>query len=88
MSNIFRFVTEAVLNQRVLLQMIDNALITKDKVYKKSLKEYKKRYENYKEKVNQLNKIKEEEAKLAELIEFSQLRNRQNKRYRSSTGRR
>ena len=55
----------------ILLQMIDNELITKDKVYKKSLKEYKKRYENYKEKVSQLNKIKEDEAKLAELIEFA-----------------
>ena len=55
----------------ILLQMIDNELIIKDKVYKKSLKEYKKRYTNYKEKVSQLNKIKEDEAKLAELIEFA-----------------
>ena len=54
-----------------LLQMIDNELITKDKNYKKSLKEYKKRYTNYKERVSQLNKIKEDEAKLAELIEFA-----------------
>jgi DNA repair protein RecN (Recombination protein N) len=35
------------------------------------LKEYKKRYVNYKHKVMQLSKIKEEEAKLAELIEFA-----------------
>ncbi len=54
-----------------LLQMIDNELISKDKVYKKSFKEYKKRYINYKEKADQLNKIKEDEVKLAELIEYA-----------------
>ncbi len=55
----------------ILISLIDNALKEKDKVYKKSLKEYKKRYMNYKSKVEQLNKIKEDEAKLAELIEFT-----------------
>ena len=55
----------------ILLQMIDNKLIIKDNVYKKSLKEYKKRYTNYKEKVSQLNRIKEDEAKLTDLIEFA-----------------
>jgi len=54
-----------------LLNMIDNALTVKNKVYKKSLKEYKKRYANYKVKAAQLRKIKEDEAKLAELIEFA-----------------
>jgi len=54
-----------------LLQIIDDKLIAKDKVYKRSLKEYKKRYTNYKEKVDQLNKIKEDEEKLAELIEYA-----------------
>ncbi len=54
-----------------LLAMIDNELTAKDKNYKKSLKEYKKRYTNYKEKASQLNKIKEDEARLAELIEFA-----------------
>ncbi len=54
-----------------LLALIDNELITKDKVYKKSLKEYKKRYVNYKEKTHQLQKIKKDEAKLSELIEFA-----------------
>jgi len=54
-----------------LLEMIDSELISKDKEYKKSLKEYKKRYVNYREKVDQLNKIKEDEAKLAELIEYA-----------------
>ncbi len=54
-----------------LLQMIDDELISKDKIYKKSLKEYKKRYKNYKEKADQLNKIKEDKVKLAELIEYA-----------------
>ena len=58
-------------DSETLLQMIDTVLSAKDKVYKKSLKEYKKRYANYKEKAAQLNRIKENEAKLAELIEFT-----------------
>lgn len=53
-----------------LLLMIDTVLSAKDKVFKRSLKEYKKRYANYKEKTAQLNTIRENEAKLAELIEF------------------
>jgi DNA repair protein RecN (Recombination protein N) len=54
-----------------LLEMIDSSLVAKDKIYKKSLKEYKKRYANYKTKAAELSKIKEDEAKLAELIEFA-----------------
>ncbi len=54
-----------------LLDMIDNSLLAKDKAYKKSFKEYKKRYVNYKAKAVQLAKIKEDEVKLAELIEFA-----------------
>ncbi|KIM07636.1 MAG: DNA recombination protein RecN [Sulfurovum sp. FS06-10] len=54
-----------------LLILIDNALIVKDKTFKKELKEYTKRYNNYKEKSDQLKKIKQDEAKLAELIEFT-----------------
>ena len=54
-----------------LITFIDQALKEKNKVYKKSLKEYKKRYLNYKSKVEQLRKIKADEEKLAELIEFS-----------------
>ena len=54
-----------------LIVLIDQALKEKDKVYKKSLKEYKKRYVNYRSKMEQLQKIKADEAKLAELIEFS-----------------
>ena len=54
-----------------LLELIDSALLTKDKAYKKLFKEYKKRYRNYREKAQELAKIREDEAKLAELIEFA-----------------
>ena len=54
-----------------LLEMIDTQLVVKDKTFKMLLKEYTKRYKNYKEKALQLLKIKEDEAKLAELIEYA-----------------
>lgn len=54
-----------------LLEMIDVQLMAKEKTFKLLLKEYKKRYKNYKEKASQLSKIKEDEARLAELIEFA-----------------
>jgi len=54
-----------------LLEMIDTQLKAKDQTFKQLLKEYKKRYQNYKEKVSDLAKIKEDEAKLAELIDFA-----------------
>ncbi|MEN8727714.1 MAG: AAA family ATPase, partial [Sulfurovum sp.] len=54
-----------------LLEMIDDQLKNKDKAFKLTLKEYRKRYKNYKEKASQLSKIKEDEAKLAELIEYA-----------------
>jgi len=54
-----------------LLEMIDTQLKAKDIDFKKLLKEYKKRYKNYKEKAIELAKIKEDEAKLIELIEFA-----------------
>jgi len=54
-----------------LLSMIDSALLSKDKNFKRSLKEYHKRYANYKAKSQELAKIREDEAKLAELIEFA-----------------
>ena len=55
-----------------LLTLIDNHLISKDKKFKKLFKEYTNRHVNYKIKVNQLEKIKEDEAKLFELIEFTE----------------
>lgn len=54
-----------------LLDMLDRQLLAKDKTFKKLLKEYNKRYQNYKQKVGQLSKIKEDEAKLTELIEYA-----------------
>jgi len=54
-----------------LIEMLDRELVSKDRVYKKTLKEYQKRYANYKIKAEQLRKIKEDETKLAELIEFA-----------------
>lgn len=54
-----------------LLSMLDTSLLLKDKKFKKLHKEYKKRYQNYKTKTLQLDKIKEDEKKLAELIEFA-----------------
>ncbi len=55
----------------VLIGIIDNQLVEKNKTYKKSLKEYKKRYANYKLKVDKLQEIKSDEATLAEKIEFA-----------------
>ncbi len=55
----------------MLLGMLDTQLASKDKTFKQLLKEYQKRYHNYKQKALQLSKIKEEESKLAELIEFA-----------------
>ena len=54
-----------------LIKMLDTSLLAKNKSFKKLLKEYNKRYINYKIKTEELNKIKEDEAKLAELIEFA-----------------
>ncbi len=54
-----------------LIELIDNSLSSKDKVFKKLLKEYKNRFNNYKLKLKELNKIKSDELRLAELIEFT-----------------
>jgi DNA repair protein RecN (Recombination protein N) len=54
-----------------LIDMLDGALLGSDKSFKKLRKEYIKRYANYKEKSQELAKIKADEAKLAELIEFA-----------------
>ena len=56
---------------KALIEMVDTTLVVKNKEYKKMLKEYHKRYAMYRVKLNQLKKIKEDESKLAELIEFS-----------------
>ena len=54
-----------------LLAMIDAVSVSKDKDAKKLFKEYHKRYAGYKSRLAELNKIKEDESKLAELIEFA-----------------
>ena len=54
-----------------LLAILDSSLLSKDKGFKKLRKEYVKRYENYKVKIKELDKIKADEAKLTELIDFA-----------------
>ena len=54
-----------------LISFIDNTLSSKDKNFKKMIKELYKRYKNYKLKLEQLKKIKVDESKLLELIEFT-----------------
>lgn len=54
-----------------LIAFIDNSLMEHDHGFKKMVKEYKKRYLNYRVKLEQLEKIKLDESKLAELIEFT-----------------
>ena len=58
-------------DSRDLITLIDTSLLSKDKKFKKLQKEYKTRYQNYKKKVGELNKIKQDEFKLSELIEFA-----------------
>jgi DNA repair protein RecN (Recombination protein N) len=58
-------------SSEVLLAMIDEQLYAKNKVFKRSSKEYKKRYAVYKQKSLALVKIKEDEAKLVERIEYA-----------------
>jgi DNA repair protein RecN (Recombination protein N) len=58
-------------SSQILLEMIDRQLIHKDKTFKKLSQEYCKRYAVYKQKFLALNKIKEDEAKLVERIEYA-----------------
>jgi len=58
-------------SSEALLEMIDRQLYAKDKGFKRSVKEYKKRYAIYKQKSLALMKIKEDEAKLVERIEYA-----------------
>jgi len=55
-----------------LLKLIDSELLVKDKSFKKLFKEYQSRYGNYKIKLAELEKIKADEAKILELIEFTE----------------
>ena len=54
-----------------LIGLIDNSLKSHNATFKKLLKEYQKRYKNYLIKVRELKKIREDERRLSELIEFT-----------------
>ncbi|MFK5976783.1 MAG: DNA recombination protein RecN [Sulfurovum sp.] len=54
-----------------LISMIDIQLLQKDKSFRKLQKDYQKRYKNYKEKLDELNKIKDDEARLMELVDYA-----------------
>lgn len=55
-----------------LIRLLDSSLLSRNASFKKLFKEYKKRYVNYHIKLENLRKIKEDEKKLAELIEYAQ----------------
>jgi len=59
------------LESESLIEMIDRQVSMKDKVFKRYLKEYKKRYAIYKQKYLALAKIIEDEKKLVERIEYA-----------------
>lgn len=54
-----------------LLSMIDNYIISSSKEFKKLHKEYQKRYRVYKSRVDELNRIIEDEAKIKDMVEFA-----------------
>lgn len=54
-----------------LLKLLDDSLRSHDSSYKKRFKEYKKRYANYRIKLNELAKIREDEKRLSELVEYT-----------------
>ena len=58
-------------SSEVLLDMIDSPLLLNNKSFGKMKKEYRKRYDIYKQKEQELEKIQNDEKRLAELIEFS-----------------
>ncbi len=58
-------------NSRELIDLIDKSLYSKDRNFKKMIKEYKKRYSNYKRKLKELEKIRSDELRVNELIEFT-----------------
>jgi len=62
---------KTIFSSRELIELIDKSLSSKDKNFKKIIKEYKKRYNNYKIKLKELEKIRSDELRVAELIEFT-----------------
>jgi len=55
-----------------LLELFDAALAKREKSYAKQFKEYQKRYRHYREKSAELDRIRAQETKLKELIEFTE----------------
>ncbi len=62
---------KTIFSSRELIELIDKSLSSKDKNFKKMIKEYKKRYNNYKIRLKELEKIRSDELRVAELIEFT-----------------
>ena len=54
-----------------LLQLLDDSIIYSNKSYNTLLKGYRNRYEQYSRKLNELKKMREDEQKLVELVEFA-----------------
>lgn len=54
-----------------LINIIDTQLSNRDKNFRLLQKEYKKRYTNYKEKLDELNKIINDETRLLELVDYA-----------------
>jgi len=54
-----------------LLGLLDDSLKSHDGSYRKLLKEYGKRYANYRIKLNELAKIREDEKRLSELVDYT-----------------
>jgi len=55
----------------MLINMIDTQLHQKNENFRELQKEYQKRFLNYKEKLDELNKIKDDEARLLELVDYA-----------------
>jgi len=58
-------------DSNALIDTLDDYISSQNKEYKKLLKEYKKRYKLYKYRLDELNRIKQDEAKIKDMIEFA-----------------
>jgi len=58
-------------DSNALIDTLDDYISSQNKEYKKLLKEYKKRYKTYKYRVDELNRINQDEAKIKDMIEFA-----------------
>lgn len=62
---------KGVFESTILLALLDGSRGAQERSYGKLLKEYRKRHATYRMKVAELDKIREDERRLAELIEFT-----------------